>query len=188
MTRAGRASSRRPVPVLVALANAERPRRARHARRGEPRNPFATLEDARALVAPLGVAAPENRQQLGQLAELAAEVSALAGALAHDAPAPAPAVLNALAAQATGHRRLEIHDGRPVARTEWRSPTPACELARRIIEELAELDPGRLRECARPECHLVFYDTTRSNTQRWHAEDPCGWHQRQARRQAQPRR
>src|SRR6266545_4823641 len=45
--------------------------------------------------------------------------------------------------------------------------------------ELNALEPDRLRRCARPECDLIFYDTTRSHTRRWHAEDPCGWRERQ---------
>jgi predicted RNA-binding Zn ribbon-like protein len=55
----------------------------------------------------------------------------------------------------------------------------AAALARRLIEELNALEPDRLRRCARPECDLLFYDTTRSRTRRWHAEDPCGWRERQ---------
>jgi predicted RNA-binding Zn ribbon-like protein len=55
-------------------------------------------------------------------------------------------------------------------------------LARRLIEELAALEPNRLRRCARTACDLLFYDTTRSRTRRWHAEDPCGWRQRQQHR------
>jgi len=61
-------------------------------------------------------------------------------------------------------------------------------LARHIIDELDALEPDRLRRCARPECDLLFYDTTRSCTRRWHAEDPCGWRERQrVHRQRAPR-
>ncbi len=67
----------------------------------------------------------------------------------------------------------------------WEYPSGASELANRLIEELATLDSTRLRECERPECTLVFYDTTRPGTQRWHAEDPCGWYERQRRRRRQ---
>src|SRR5262249_14363845 len=66
----------------------------------------------------------------------------------------------------------------------WEDVSVAGELARRLIEELAGLDPTRLRRCAREQCGLFFYDSTRSRTQRWHAEDPCGWRERQHSRRA----
>jgi predicted RNA-binding Zn ribbon-like protein len=78
--------------------------------------------------------------------------------------------------------RLELRDdGSLRARLEWSDPDPASALARRLISELGALDVGRLRRCARPECDLVFYDTTRSGTRRWHAESPCGIRERQRR-------
>jgi predicted RNA-binding Zn ribbon-like protein len=61
----------------------------------------------------------------------------------------------------------------------WEDRSVAAALARRLISELAALQPGRLRQCARPECTLLFYDVTRSRTRRWHAQDPCGWRDRQ---------
>jgi predicted RNA-binding Zn ribbon-like protein len=51
--------------------------------------------------------------------------------------------------------------------------------------QLHKQEPSRLRRCARPECRLVFYDdATRSATQRWHAERPCGLRERQRRHRA----
>jgi CGNR zinc finger len=181
MNGTGQHSVRRPVPVLVTLANAGRPRRPKRARRGSVEPVFGSLQRAREFLAPLGVAGTLDEPGLRPLAALAGELSAIAGALAHRAPPPAPKVINALAAQAKGHRRLEITGLSAKATTEWEAPTAAADLARRVIEELATLDAGRLKECARPECTLVFYDLTRPNTQRWHAEDPCGWHERQVR-------
>jgi predicted RNA-binding Zn ribbon-like protein len=55
------------------------------------------------------------------------------------------------------------------------------ELACRIVAELGRLEPARLRHCAREACDLLFYDTTRSRTQRWHSESPCGLRERQDR-------
>ncbi|MDQ6782700.1 MAG: CGNR zinc finger domain-containing protein [Actinomycetota bacterium] len=66
----------------------------------------------------------------------------------------------------------------------WDDPSIAAGLARRLAEEVAAMEPNRLRRCARSECPLIFYDTTRSRTQRWHAEDPCGWRERQHHRRA----
>src|SRR6266496_754417 len=62
--------------------------------------------------------------------------------------------------------------------------TPAAGLARRVIEELDAIDLSRLRQCQRKECDLLFLDMTRSRSQRWHAENPCGWLERQHRRRA----
>jgi predicted RNA-binding Zn ribbon-like protein len=59
--------------------------------------------------------------------------------------------------------------------------TAVAELAHRLVEELGRLDPVRVRHCAREACDLLFYDTTRSRTQRWHSESPCGNRERQDR-------
>jgi predicted RNA-binding Zn ribbon-like protein len=69
-------------------------------------------------------------------------------------------------------------------RLVWDDRSLAAGLARRLAEELSILEPGRLRRCARAECGLLFYDTTRSRTRRWHAEDPCGWRERQRQHRA----
>jgi predicted RNA-binding Zn ribbon-like protein len=64
---------------------------------------------------------------------------------------------------------------------EWTDETLASALARRVVLEMDGIDRGRLRRCERAACNLVFYDTTRSNTRRWHAESPCGLRERQRR-------
>ena len=89
------------------------------------------------------------------------------------------AELNALAAGSHARTELLVTDGVPRRQLIWTDPSPAAALARLIIDELDALEPDRLRRCARPECDLLFYDTTRSRTRRWHAEDPCGWRERQ---------
>jgi predicted RNA-binding Zn ribbon-like protein len=61
---------------------------------------------------------------------------------------------------------------------------PTAVLAARVAAELGAADLTRIRECARSECRLVFYDSTRSRTQRWHAEAPCGRLERQRRHRA----
>jgi predicted RNA-binding Zn ribbon-like protein len=93
--------------------------------------------------------------------------------------APDGAELNALAAGSAARAELVVADGRPRRRLVWTDASLAAALARRVVEELGALDPDRLRRCARPGCDLLFYDTTRSRTRRWHAEDPCGWRERQ---------
>jgi predicted RNA-binding Zn ribbon-like protein len=73
------------------------------------------------------------------------------------------------------------------ARLEWSEPTPAASLARQVALELGEIDVTRLKRCERPACDLVFYDTTRSGTRRWHAESPCGNRERQRRHRTSSR-
>ncbi len=173
-------AARQPVPVILALANVARPRRDA----ADPADPFATPECAASFLQALGGRVPADDADRHACAQLAAEVSALAAAVARHTSLPEPTLINALAAQARGNRLLRrTHESLRVD-TQWDAPTAASDLARRVIEEWEYLDPARLRECARPACTLVFYDTTRSGTQRWHAEDPCGWLERQARHRA----
>jgi predicted RNA-binding Zn ribbon-like protein len=87
-----------------------------------------------------------------------------------------------------GTVRLDAGDDQLLrARLEWSEPTATATLARRVALELAEIDIPRLKRCERPECDLVVYDTTRSGTQRWHAESPCGNRERQRRYRAASR-
>jgi predicted RNA-binding Zn ribbon-like protein len=89
------------------------------------------------------------------------------------------AEVNALAADSIARVELVVTEGVPRRQLVWTDTSLATALARRLIEELNALEPDRLRLCARPECDLLFYDATRSRTRRWHAEDPCGWRERQ---------
>jgi predicted RNA-binding Zn ribbon-like protein len=95
---------------------------------------------------------------------------------------PDCAAITALAHGSTAHVELTATDGGPRQDLVWSDNSISSGLARRLIEELAALEPNRLRRCARTACDLLFYDTTRSRTRRWHAEDPCGWRQRQQHR------
>jgi predicted RNA-binding Zn ribbon-like protein len=89
------------------------------------------------------------------------------------------AEVNKLAADSTARVELVVTEGVTRRQLVWTDTSLAAVLARRLIEELGALEPDRLRRCARPECDLLFYDATRSRTRRWHAEDPCGWRERQ---------
>jgi predicted RNA-binding Zn ribbon-like protein len=112
-----------------------------------------------------------------------ASARAVGALLTGELPDCAP--VNALAAGSAGRAELVISGGELRQQIAWDDATATAALARRLVAELAALDPSRLRRCARRECDLAFYDTTRSRTRRWHAEDPCGWRQRQqARRSA----
>lgn len=124
--------------------------------------------------------------QLDALRELHETIVQLVDGLLGERPAARPAArLTKLAQPSTATVRLEVStDQRLLAQLKWSEPTPAATLARKVALELAEIDVARLKRCERPACDLVFYDTTRSGTQRWHAEAPCGNRERQRRHRA----
>jgi predicted RNA-binding Zn ribbon-like protein len=74
-------------------------------------------------------------------------------------------VINALGRGSTAH--LELATTTTLRQQMvWSDASISSGLARRLIAELAALEPDRLRRCARTECGLLFYDTTRSRTRR----------------------
>jgi predicted RNA-binding Zn ribbon-like protein len=163
--------------VLLLLANLGRPRRPSGvaAPYAEPILPDATVASAQlAEVVDRPVAAADlvDLRRL-QLASVHAADAILAGESVDCAE------LNALAAGSSARIELVVTDGVPRRHLIWADTSLSAALARRLIEELNALEPDRFRRCARPECDLLFYDTTRSRTRRWHAEDPCGWRERQ---------
>ncbi|MGH9211629.1 MAG: CGNR zinc finger domain-containing protein [Acidimicrobiales bacterium] len=163
--------------VLVLLANLGRPRRPSGAAvpHSEPILPDATVASAQlaeVVDQPVAAADLADVHRLQRASVYAAE-----GILAGEALDCAE--LNAVAAGSTARVELVVADGVPRRHLVWTDTSSAAALARRLIEELDVLEPDRLRRCARLECSLVFYDTTRSRTRRWHAEDPCGWRERQ---------
>lgn len=169
--------------ALVALANL--PRR----RRGDttPRTPFVTLGRARQALAEDGLSLDGlTGKDLPALARLADAASRLGDDIAlHRAPASqAVAVINELASGCSATARLEVRGRSLRGVVDWRDPDPVAGLARRVIDELSVVDTGRLRQCGRAECDLLFFDLTRSRSQRWHAENPCGWLERQHRRRS----
>ena len=117
---------------------------------------------------------------LADLRRLQRAASAAAAAILAGRP-PDVSTVNALAAASHGRAELAVTTGGAARRVVWTDPTPAAALARRLVDEIGALAPDRLRRCAHPPCDLVFYDTTRSRTRRWHADDPCGWRERQRR-------
>jgi predicted RNA-binding Zn ribbon-like protein len=163
--------------VLLVLANLGRPRRPSGAAApyAEPILPNATVASAQlAQVAdrPVTEADLADLRRLQRASVHTAEV-VLAGEALDGAE------VNALAAGSCARVELFVTDRIPRRQLIWTDTSLAAALARRLVEELSTLEPDRLRRCARPECDLLFYDTTRSRTRRWHAEDPCGWRERQ---------
>ncbi len=124
--------------------------------------------------------------QLGALRELHKTIVQLVDGLVSERPVARPAArLSSLAQPSIATVRLDVAESQTLrVQLEWSEPTPAATLARRVALELAEIDLTRLKRCQRTACNLVFYDTTRSGTQRWHAESPCGTRERQRRYRA----
>ena len=168
--------------TLVRLANLGRPRRPAGARvrRAEPvlSDPAtATRQLAELISRPVTDADLPALRRVQQLAVQTAE------ALLTGEP-PDCAAINAAARGSTAHVELAATDGALCRQLVWRDASITAGLARSLVEELAALEPTRLRRCARAECGLLFYDATRSRTRRWHAEDPCGWRERQHHRRS----
>jgi predicted RNA-binding Zn ribbon-like protein len=167
-------------PLLVALANAGRARRPSGARTRLATDPLANAPGASELLTPF-LGRRVTAAELPALRRLQKEASTITNTLIRGAT-PDPRTLNQLAASCLGQLELQINQtGGTSAAIRWRPAPAAATLARQVIEEVGELDPARLRRCARADCQLVFYDTTRPGTQRWHSESPCGWRERQNR-------
>jgi len=164
--------------LVVALVNARAKRRPPHARSAVEHDALADAAGANALLEPF-LDHPLDEHELPAVRALQRTVVAAVDALIDGGEPPVeglttPAVYW-LDREPDGTLRASV---RPM-----RASAPAS-LVITVIRELGELDPARLRRCARPECSLVFYDATRSGTQRWHAESPCGLRERQRRHRA----
>jgi predicted RNA-binding Zn ribbon-like protein len=170
--------------TVIALANLERRRRGDT----EPRAPLTQVVLARRALAEAGLSVDGlTDRDLPALTRLVRAVSALGNSLAlqHELPSSAVEVINKLASGCKATTKLAVQDKAPRTDVDWHDPNPAAALARRGIEELGGVDSTRLRQCQRAECDLLFFDPTRSRSRRWHAEQPCGWLERQHRRRAQ---
>lgn len=57
-----------------------------------------------------------------------------------------------------------------------REATVSCGLVAVVLDALALIrdHPGRVRECAAPECGMLFLDTTRNHSRRWCSMERCG--------------
>jgi predicted RNA-binding Zn ribbon-like protein len=68
---------------------------------------------------------------------------------------------------------------------EIRGPIdPAVRVAHLAARRLEHLELHRLKECANPECDLIFYDETRNGLRRWCDMTTCGNRLKQARHRA----
>jgi len=166
--------------LLLALANLNVPRKPGRGATVPP-DPLATTDGA---ADALGVAVA--RSELEGLRELHRVVADLVDrVLAGQDVEQQAARITALAQPSWARIQLEALGGVGLGqRLDWTDPTLVAGLARRVVLELGVIERCRLRRCGRPECDLLFYDTTRSNTRRWHAESPCGQRERQRRHRA----
>jgi predicted RNA-binding Zn ribbon-like protein len=167
--------------TLLLLANLTVPRKPGRGPRIHP-DPLADRDTA---AEALGIPRPDAAE-LRSLRELHRTSVELVDALIGGRPPARPAArLTGLAEPSAATARLDVREDQSLrTRLEWSAPTPTAALARRVVLELGEIDPMRLKRCALPACELVFYDTTRSGTRRWHAESPCGVRERQRRHRA----
>ncbi len=160
--------------LFLHLANLRRPRRKGHEVNDGDRLPTAGLPDT------VAAQSGDGHPDLDKLSQAASD---LADAIvARRVPLPV-GELNMLAEGCPSFPQLVADPTRAAVRLEQSALTarPTAVLAARVAAELGVADLSRIKECARSECHLVFYDETRSRTQRWHAEAPCGRLERQRR-------
>jgi predicted RNA-binding Zn ribbon-like protein len=167
--------------TLLCLANLTVPRKPD---RGPTIHPDPLARPAAAAQA-LGLQRVET-SELSGLDELRQTVVELVdGLLAGRSVARPAAQLTELARPSAATVRIDVREDLTIGSSlEWSDPTLVAGLARRVASELAGIDIARLKRCERPACMLVFYDTTRSGTRRWHAESPCGARERQRRYRA----
>jgi predicted RNA-binding Zn ribbon-like protein len=169
--------------LVVALANAQADRRPTHAPVAVPHDALADAASASELLKSF-LDAPVDTQELAAVRAVQRAVVAIVDALIDGSHPPLEA-LNALASEEPVIYALKRQtDGKLRTTMRPKRASAAATLLVAVIHELSELEPARLRRCARPECTLVFYDVTRSATQRWHAERPCGLRERQRRHRA----
>jgi predicted RNA-binding Zn ribbon-like protein len=169
--------------LVVALANARADRRPTHARTAVPYDALADAASAGEVLTPF-LGRSVDPDELAPVRALQQAVAAIVDALINGSRPPLEA-LNALAEREPAIYALERErNGNLRTRMHPKRASAAATLLIEVIRELSELEPSRLRRCARPECQLAFYDATRSATQRWHAERPCGLRERQRRHRA----
>ncbi len=160
--------------LFLHLANLRRPRRKGHEADDGDRLPIAGLPET------VAAQSDDGRPDLDELSQVTSD---LADAIVtRRVPLPV-GELNLLAAGCPSFPQLVAEPTRAAVRLERSELTarPTAVLAARVAAELGVADLSRIKECARSECRLVFYDKTRSRTQRWHAEAPCGRLERQRR-------
>jgi predicted RNA-binding Zn ribbon-like protein len=92
------------------------------------------------------------------------------------------AVVNTWAAKPTP--AVALHESTDGLRAQPTGATPhrvLAQIARDAVELLGGTDRHRLRECASPQCSLLFVDTSRAGARRWCSMSVCGSRDKMAR-------
>lgn len=92
-----------------------------------------------------------------------------------DADGPAIAELGeAWLGRAPGCLRIEVETLRP--RFAPAERTSCCLLVDAVLDavDLVRESPGRVRECAGPNCPVLFVDVSRNGSRRWCSMERCG--------------
>jgi predicted RNA-binding Zn ribbon-like protein len=90
------------------------------------------------------------------------------------------ALINAAAAAPSLVPVIRRGTGRLTAPPETGEAAALSTVARDAIDLFTGSLAGRVRECASPECALLFVDTSRPGTRRWCSSDACGSRDRSA--------
>ncbi len=119
---------------------------------------------------------------------------ALAERGASDAGAREDAVaeINRVLGRSAGIRRLEAHGDGSFTRAFVPEGDAFAGLMIPLVESAADAlireELARVRRCADPRCHRVFYDVTRNGGRRWCDMATCGNRAKAARHRARTRR
>jgi predicted RNA-binding Zn ribbon-like protein len=144
-------------------------------------NPVERLPDEAALASWLVAAGLLDEPPAVRIDQLAATRSlraaaweVLAALRAGHAPPTGPlALVNAQAAQPTPVPRLTV-DGRRVHGGARPVESALAALARDVIDFVTGPEFARVRECADPQCRMLFVDTSRGGRRRWCSMARCG--------------
>jgi len=63
---------------------------------------------------------------------------------------------------------------RQAGRTRVRTGQALATIARDAVTLFEQNTDGRIRECAADDCHLIFFDESRTNNRRWCSMQRCG--------------
>jgi predicted RNA-binding Zn ribbon-like protein len=186
--------SQAPPRVVLALANSRVARRPSGFEAPVCDDLVATPEAAERFLRDLGLEVPTtkalriaNAEQLERLQRLREVVEQIASALGAGAQRVDHALLRALNAESSRCPWAIALDDRLRSGEVPLAPDAAALLASLCARELSAIDRTRLKRCERYACAMLFYDTTRNRSGRWHAEDPCGWRERDDRRTGRAR-
>lgn len=126
----------------------------------------------------LPTAPPINEAHLAQARQLREAIgslvrSVMSGSPVRDEPL---AIVNGHAVRPDLPPQLGVRDGRPIATTPPGADVPSAlaAIARDAVRLLGGPQAARIKECAHPDCSLLFVDETQSGRRRWCSMGRCG--------------